>query len=101
MKDKQQPDPELLLAILISDGARDIEVEDDDHEWWVSAIEGNTGVGVARYATEQEKCQVDAALDLLRKEKSINVSGKTYRLSFKCRENFGEPSWRIRVSERT
>lgn len=69
--------------------------------FYLSVIEGNTGVGVARYGTEQEKRQVDAALDLLRKEKSINVSGKTYRLSFKCRETFGEPSWRIRVSERT
>ena len=32
MKDKQQPNLELLLAILISDAAEDVEVEYDDHE---------------------------------------------------------------------
>jgi hypothetical protein len=101
MKEKRQPNLELLLAILISDGANEIEVEYDDHEWCVCVIEGNTGVGVARYASEEEKHQVDRALDRLRKEKSINVNGKTHRLSFKFRENFGDPSWRIRVSEQT
>ena len=100
MKEKRQPRFDQLLAILIADGVEEREVEYDDSEWWVSVIEGHTGVGVARYAAEQDKRQVDVALDRLRKEKSIDVNGKTYRLSFTLRENFGEPSWRIKMSER-
>jgi hypothetical protein len=94
-----QPRFDLLLAILIADGVSEVEVEYDDHEWWVSVVEGNTRVGVARYSTESEKNYVDAALERLRKEKRISVNGKMYRLSFTSKKNFGEPSWRIRVTE--
>ncbi len=100
MKDRKQPEFANLIALLISDGVNEIEVEYDDHEWWVSAIEGNTGIGVARYSTDQEKAWVDTELERLRKEKAISVNGKTYRLSFKNKDNFGEPAWLIRVSEK-
>jgi hypothetical protein len=55
--------------------------------------------GVARYSTEQEKQNVDEGLSRLKKAKSISVNGKLYRLAFKYKDNFGEPLWRIRVSE--
>jgi hypothetical protein len=99
MAAKGHPGLELLLAVLISDGARDIEVECSHGEWWVSVVQGNTGLGVARYATEQEKRQADRALDRLRRDKSIDVNGKRYRLSFRYSESFEEPCWRIRVAE--
>lgn len=100
MKTEKKPDLETLLAILISDGAREIEVECDHGEWWVSIVEENTAVGVIRYSTEQDMRRIDHSLDRLRKEKSISVNGRVYRLSFKYRENFFEPSWRLRVSEK-
>ena len=100
MKTKRQPDIELLIGILVSDGARMLGMEYDDNEWWVNVIEGNTEVGVARYATEQEKARVDAVLGRLRKDRAINVNGKTYGLTFKRSDNFGDPAWTIRISER-
>lgn len=98
--DGRQPGLELLLAMLISDGAREIDVECDHNEWWVSVVEGNSSLGVARYASKEEMQRVDEAIDRLRKEKSIDVNGTSFRLSFRFSESFGEPCWRVRIAEK-
>jgi hypothetical protein len=99
MKPEKKPDIETVLAMLISDGIRDIEVECDHGEWWVNVVAGNIAVGIMRYADAQEKQHVVVAIDRLRKEKSISVNDRAYRVSFKYRENFTEPCWTLRVSE--
>ena len=99
MTQKIQLDFELMIANLIADGAHELGFEYDDNEWWLSVIEGNTEIGVARYSTKQELAFVDAGIARLKKAKTISVNGKTYRLFFKYQDNFGEPSWKIRVLE--
>jgi hypothetical protein len=99
MKKPKQPDLEPLLALLISDGAREIELECSHGEWWVNVSHGNTGLGVAHYTEPAALDRVDQALDRLRKEKRISVNGKSYALSFRSRDSFGEPTWTIRVKE--
>ena len=83
--------------MLISDGIHTVEVEHDENTWWVTAIDGHMGLSVARYTSESEKRMVDAELQRLRQEKNISVNGKIYKLMFKFRDSFGEPSWRIRI----
>ena len=100
MKLERQPKFDTLLSLLIADGVREVEVEYDDSEWWVQVIEGNTGIGVARYSSEPEKRYVDRVLERLEKERSISVNGQLYALRFKCREQFGEPCWRIRITRK-
>jgi hypothetical protein len=99
MVQKAKPDFEAMVAEIIADGANELVAEYDDNEWWLSIVEGNNEFGVARYSTEQEKKLVDEGLSRLKKAKSISVNGKLYRLAFKYKDNFGEPLWRIRVSE--
>ena len=100
MKEQKTPDFRALLQSLIADGARQIEVEYDHAELYVSVIQGDLGVGISPYKTPEEKVRADAVLAELERAKSIQVGDKTYRLAFNITENFGEPCWLIRVSEK-
>ena len=96
----KQPDLESVLAGLVRDGARTIEVEFDRGDVWVSVVEGNTALGVTRYRTPDDRERACDIIGRLRKEKTLHVSGGTYRLSFKMTENSGEPTWTLRVAEK-
>lgn len=100
MKEQKISDFKALLQSLIADGARQIEVEYDHGELYVSVIQGDIGVGISPCETPEEKDHADAVLAELERTKSIQVGGKTYRLAFNITENFGEPCWLIQVSEK-
>lgn len=101
--DREEPSvPEFrsLLEEVIASGVRRFEVEYDEGAYWVTAITGNMGLGVARYRSEEEKDHVYAVIQQLRKAKSIQASGTDYRLKITTREDFGETTWIIQVREK-
>ena len=94
------PEFQSLLESVIALGARQVEVEYDEGAYWVTVIEGHTGLGVARYESTQEQDHVYDTIQQLRKAKRIEVSGKNYFLKISTREDFGETTWIILVSEK-
>lgn len=89
-----------LLEELIASGVRRIEVEYDEGEYRVTAIEGNMGLGVARYRSEEAMEPLYDSIQQLRKAKVIQASGKHYRLKITTRQEFMETTWIILVSEK-
>ena len=98
-----QPDPKpesllvKLLKIAVESGADSIEVEPDRGEVIVYAFQGNSGVSIASF--DSDDSEAEALLDDLwkrwRKRKRVEIDGTHYNLKVETYDSFDETVYRL------
>ena len=92
---------ELLIAKAIEFNANGIEIEYKDGMEEVCIMKGSMGFGIARIDSSSEEAL--ALLQRIHKIKNkgtiVNINGKSYKISVKIFNSFGEKAYRIKIEE--